>query len=42
MGVQRDITLHKAALRDREESEKRMRKLARANFQGLVIVFSGR
>jgi PAS domain S-box-containing protein len=42
LGMQRDITIRKTALREREESEKRMRKLARANFQGLVIIFSGK
>jgi two-component system, sensor histidine kinase and response regulator len=40
-GIQRDITLRKTALSDREESEKRMRKLARVNFQGIVIIVSG-
>ncbi len=42
LGMQRDITLRKTALREREESEKRMRKLARVNFQGIVIIFSGK
>jgi two-component system sensor histidine kinase/response regulator len=42
LGMQRDITIRKTALREREESEKRMRKLARVNFQGLVIIFSGK
>jgi two-component system sensor histidine kinase/response regulator len=42
LGMQRDITLRKSALREREESEKRMRKLARVNFQGIVIIFSGK
>ena len=40
--MQRDITLRKIALREREESEKRMRKLARVNFQGIVIIYSGK
>jgi PAS domain S-box-containing protein len=42
LGMQRDISLRKTALRDREESEKRMRKLARINFQGIVIILSGK
>jgi two-component system sensor histidine kinase/response regulator len=42
LGMQRDSTLRKSALREREESEKRMRKLARVNFQGIVIIFSGK
>jgi two-component system sensor histidine kinase/response regulator len=42
LGMQRDITLRKTALREREEFEKRMRKLARVNFQGLVIIYSGK
>ncbi len=42
LGMQRDITLRKTALREREESEKRMRRLARVNFQGIVIIYSGR
>ena len=42
LGMQRDITLRKSALREREESEKRMRKLARVNFQGIVIIYSGK
>jgi PAS domain S-box-containing protein len=42
LGMQRDITLRKTAMREREESEKRMRKLARVNFQGIVIIFSGK
>ncbi len=42
LGIQRDITLHKSALREREESEKKMRKLARVNFQGIVIIYSGK
>lgn len=42
LGMQRDITLRKTALKEREESEKRMRKLARVNFQGIVIIFSGK
>ncbi len=42
LGIQRDITPFKSAIREREESELRMRKLARVNFQGIVIVFTGK
>jgi len=41
LGIQRDITSGKKALREREESEQRMKKLARVAFQGIVIIRSG-